>query len=143
MELLGFDVAERRLAVDIRQVREIHRMVAIRPLADAPPGVSGIVEHSNQRVPVYDLRSLLDLPERPLRLRDRLIFIESPNHMLALHVDDVSDVFEIEETAPPADADTPAIATLPDGTAWVCAAELFLDNHARQQLETSLAAESG
>jgi purine-binding chemotaxis protein CheW len=73
-DLLTFELDGRRCALPAEAVLEVHRVVAIAPLAGAPRIVEGVVDLRGRLVPVLDVRAKLGLPPSPLALSNHLIF---------------------------------------------------------------------
>lgn len=64
LEVLEFEVATERHAVELGQVREVQRLQALTPLPGTPAFVAGIMPVRGRIVPVYDLGAFLEIPER-------------------------------------------------------------------------------
>ena len=103
-----FLLAGQRYGVTADRVEEIARAVQIAPLPAAPPLVEGAVDWRGRIVAVLDLRGRFRLPSKPLQLSDQLILARSRGRLVALRVDDVSDVVTLAT-----DAVIPAQAALP------------------------------
>jgi purine-binding chemotaxis protein CheW len=65
-QLLVFELAGIRLALELACVREVVRAVFITPLPGAPLVVEGVISVRGDVVPVYDLRARFGLPARRL-----------------------------------------------------------------------------
>jgi purine-binding chemotaxis protein CheW len=147
VDLLVFELDDARYALRLECVREVARAVLITPLPDAPPVVEGVIDVRGNLVPVYDLRSRLGLPPRPLEPDDRLVIAWTGERTIAIRCDRTD---WIERAAPsrlePA-AHLPAAggvmagaAQLPDGIVMIHDLTAFLDDAARLTLEQALAA---
>jgi purine-binding chemotaxis protein CheW len=73
LDLLVFELAGARYALELSCVREVVRAVFITPLPGAPAVVEGIVDVRGEVVPVYDLRLRFGLPPRPLHPDEELV----------------------------------------------------------------------
>src|SRR5690606_41066795 len=72
LEMLVFELAGVRYALELPSVREVVRAVMISPLPDAPAVIEGVVDMRGALVPVYDLRARFGHPPRPLHPDERL-----------------------------------------------------------------------
>jgi purine-binding chemotaxis protein CheW len=94
-------------------VREIVRAVAITPVPGAPPIIEGAVNLRGQLVPVVDVRRRLALPAKALDPDEFLVVMQHGTRTLALRVDDVDDLVEIDADAVEASAElSPALRGL-------------------------------
>lgn len=87
--LLQFLLDQQPFALDVVTVREVQRMVTIRPIAGLPPeqGLLGLIEARGQTVPVLDMKRRVNLPASASDSPDEaLIFVESRQRLLALSV---------------------------------------------------------
>lgn len=73
LELLVFELAGARYALDLSCVREVVRAVFITPLPGAPVVVEGVISVRGELVPVYDFRARFGLPARPLHPDDVIV----------------------------------------------------------------------
>jgi purine-binding chemotaxis protein CheW len=80
-------------------VREIVRAVAITPMPGAPAIVEGTVNVRGQLVPVIDVRRRLALPAKALDPDEFLVVLEQGPRTLAMRVDDVDDLVEVDAAA--------------------------------------------
>ena len=78
-------------------VREITRAVEIRPLPGAPEIIMGVIIVRGQFIPVVNIRKRLGLPPKEVDIRDHLIIGRTATRPVALLVDDVQDVVEIDD----------------------------------------------
>jgi purine-binding chemotaxis protein CheW len=96
-QLVTFYLDEGRYAVEAAAVRRVVRVVEVTPLPKAPALVLGVIDLHGQMVPVFDLRARFGLDARDLRLSDQLIIADTSRWTVALLVDAVDDVIEVEE----------------------------------------------
>ena len=103
--LLHFMVDQQPFALDVRVVREVQRMVAIRPIAGLSPeqGLLGLIEARGQTVPVLDMKRRVNLPAPTSEAPDEaLIFVESRQRLLALSISRAVGVVHVPMAALPA-----------------------------------------
>ena len=93
--LVGFVVGEVAYAVPTACVREITTPSPVTELPHLPRGVLGVFEHRGQVVPVIDLRTCFDVPERASERRSQWIIVEVGHHRIGLSVNRVTGVFEV------------------------------------------------
>ncbi|MHB8630046.1 MAG: chemotaxis protein CheW [Aggregatilineales bacterium] len=120
--LLHFVVSQQSFALDVRVVREVQRMVAIRPIAGLPPdvGLLGVVDARGQTVPVLDLCRRIKLPAGSGEAHDEaLIFVQSRERLVALPVERAVGIIRLPITTLPA----------PDA-GWDCVLGLIRSNEA-------------
>jgi purine-binding chemotaxis protein CheW len=87
LEVLEFRLAHESYAIETRYVREVCPLKDLTPLPCTPPFVLGIVNVRGRIVPVFDLKSLFDLPEPGLTDLHRIILIEGNELELGLLAD--------------------------------------------------------
>lgn len=103
--LLHFIVSHQAFALDVRAVREVQRIVAIRPVAGLPPdtGLLGAIDVRGQTIPVLDLSRRMNLPAEPLDTEDAaLVLVQSQEQMLALPVEQAMRIVRIPGAELPA-----------------------------------------
>ncbi len=83
----------------IGRVQEIQQIVELRPIPDDTPGLMGLIDVRGLVVPVLDLRLLVGLPPRPYTLETPMVFCVVRGRSVALIVDSVEDVVEIDHDA--------------------------------------------
>jgi purine-binding chemotaxis protein CheW len=77
------------------QVQEIARMVALSPAADRQLELDGYVNVRGQAVPVVNLRHMLGIAPRDPDPEQFLIFLRARRSTLAVVVDEVRDIFDV------------------------------------------------
>lgn len=97
--LLPFTLDEQRYALALSSVENVVRAAAITPLPKAPEIVLGIVNVRGRVIPVVDIRKRFGLPPRQLGLSDQFIIAITPKRPVALVVDRVEGLIEIDEQA--------------------------------------------
>jgi purine-binding chemotaxis protein CheW len=96
LEVLVFELADRRYGLPAADVRELVRAVAVRPLPGAPPAVEGVINVRGRVVPVLDVRARLRLPAKPLEPSDHLIIARAGERLVALRVDRATDLVRVD-----------------------------------------------
>ncbi len=96
MRLVLFRLAERVLGLEVESVREVQRMVLLRPVIGMPPEVLGVINLHGEIVPVLDLRRRLGMEVRPAHPSSPLLILYSQGHLLALLVDQVQGVVQTQ-----------------------------------------------
>lgn len=110
-QLVVFGVADRRYALPLEQVVEVLRLVAVTPVPEAPPWVSGVVNLRGRLVPMVDLRPRMGLA--PAEPDPAAVFLvaATARRTVAVLADSVGDVV----TVPAGAIERPDDATAADG----------------------------
>lgn len=145
-QLVTFALGDCRYALDARIVQRVVRAVEVTPLPKAPPSVLGIISLGGLIVPVFDLRARFGLAPNPLRLSDQLIIATAARRTVALLVDAVDDVVEVDEARivpesqvlPDLD-DVEAVITTADGLVFLHDLETMLSLKESDALAQALA----
>jgi chemotaxis-related protein WspB len=100
MLALTFRIGDDRLALDIRQVREVVPRVRLARPAGAPPWLAGTFVYRGRAIPVIDLHRLLGAGECPPHLSSRIILVSRPGpggeeELLGLLAARVADIREV------------------------------------------------
>lgn len=72
---LQFSLGEQRFALDAREVVEVLPRRALKPIAQAPAWVVGILSHRGALIPVIDLSALSFATPAQLRTSTRLVLV--------------------------------------------------------------------
>ena len=94
-QLVVFAIGEEEFGVDISQVREIVRLIAITYLPKAPVFIEGVVNLRGQVVAVIDLARRLSIPAKPRGDATRIIIVEIEGLTVGMVVDSVSEVLRL------------------------------------------------
>lgn len=94
MEILLFEIANRRFAIPVDVVRETVRAVAVTGLPPGNPLLEGVVNFRGIPVPLVNLRKCFGLPSTAVLPSHHYIFASSGSRQLALHVDHADRVAE-------------------------------------------------
>jgi purine-binding chemotaxis protein CheW len=98
-QIASFLAQDLFFGVDVLQVQEIIRRVAITRVPLAPPMVTGLINIRGQIVTAIDLRRCLGMPERPSGQSPAGLILQAEEGLVGLIVDEVGSVFELPEDA--------------------------------------------
>lgn len=143
--LLVIEVAGLRVGLFANAVVEVHPMVRVTPLPNAPDVVEGVINVRGRVVPVIGLRLRFGAAPQPPRLTDHLVVAAVDGRELALHVDRAADLVSIApeqiDTAPAAELEHAAgVAKLADDLLVVHDLAAFLSGEEARALEDALTA---
>lgn len=100
MLLLFFQADEQSYALEISSVEEVVPFVGLRPLADAPCGVAGLLNYRGSVMPVLDLSALLGGEPARNRLSTRMAILrletDGACYRLALLVEGATETRAIQ-----------------------------------------------
>lgn len=96
LAVLTFRTNEQVYGLPVTAVSQLIEMVAITPVPEAPPTIQGVINVHGEIVPVMDLRLRLGLPFKPYHLRTPIILMQANGRSLALVVDEVKTVIDID-----------------------------------------------
>ena len=99
-QFVVFQLDDQEYGIDIMQVYEINRLkeIAISPIPKTPKFVEGIINLRGEVVPVVDLRKKLELQNKSMDKKTRILIIKIDKKMVGLLVDAVREVIDILET---------------------------------------------
>jgi purine-binding chemotaxis protein CheW len=147
MTFLGFSVADLRVGVSVDVVVEALLAVAILQLPGAPAIIEGIIDVRGTVVPVFDMRLRLTGSHTDIVPSDRLIITRAAGRLVALHVQDVIGLVELDANALRVDESrrvtTPHIAGIvatSDGLLLIHDLETFLSAAERDTLDAAMGA---
>jgi purine-binding chemotaxis protein CheW len=154
LDLLTFELDSRLHAFRAEHVVQVVQMVEISPLPGAPADIEGIVNVRGSVVPVFDLRTRLGLPARPIDPAQHLVILASGARASAVRVDSVEDFISIDDgdiAASIADSGlggaaprhVAGIAATTDGTTIIYDLAAFLSQSEARTLDDALAATNG
>ena len=95
--LLEFIVDNRRYALPLDAVDRMFQAVEVTPVPEAPAVVKGVVNIQGRILPVVSLRLRMGLEDRDMRLSDRLVVAHTPRRKVALLVDEVPGVLDVDD----------------------------------------------
>ncbi len=97
IQLVVFKIGEEEFGVEINQVREIVKLVAITRMPKAPAFIEGVVNLRGQIITVIDLSRRLDLPSIGRSESTRIMVVEIGDSTVGMIVDSVSEVLRLAE----------------------------------------------
>jgi purine-binding chemotaxis protein CheW len=144
-EVVLFELSCRRYGIPVADTAEILRIVAITPLAKAPPIIEGAVNVRGEVIPVFDIRGRFGLPAKPIAPSDNLIVARAGVRRVAIRTDQATNVVSLMEDDL-ADAANltghmdyiAGIAKLPDGLVLIHDLKTFLTAAESQALDDAL-----
>jgi purine-binding chemotaxis protein CheW len=95
IQLLTFKLDDQEYALDIANVVQVVRMVAVTPAPKAPEFVEGVINLRGKVIPVVDTRKRFGLPAKPYDLDTQLLIAHAAGCSMALMVDMVSEVLTL------------------------------------------------
>ncbi|MEN6341163.1 MAG: chemotaxis protein CheW [Methanospirillum sp.] len=145
MLYLEVETGGHRFALPLETIERVARAVATTPVTPAPRSVLGVVNVHGEVRGVLSLRRIACLEDRPLRPADRLVMIRLRRRTIALLVDGVHALREIDPAAltsddalaPPA-SPLRGVVPLPDGLLLVQDPDRFLSLEDEALLEEGL-----
>jgi purine-binding chemotaxis protein CheW len=95
MQIVSFALGKEEYGVDIAQVQEINRMVAITHVPRAPHFMEGVINLRGQLIPIIDLRTRFGMPRAEQTKNTRIVVTEIGNKRVGMVVDSVSEVLRV------------------------------------------------
>ena len=95
LQLLTFKLDDQEYALNIANVVQVVRMVAVTRAPKAPVFVEGMINLRGRVIPVVSLRQRCGLLDRPYDLNTQLLIARADGRVMALMVDVVSEVLSI------------------------------------------------
>lgn len=92
IQLLTFRLDEQEYALNIANVVQVVRMVAVTHAPKAADDLEGMINLRGKIIPVVDLRKRCGLPAKAHDLNTQLLIAQANGRMVALAVDVVSEV---------------------------------------------------
>ena len=96
---LTFGINAERYAIPSIAVVEVVRAVAVTTLPGSPPIVTGVIDYRGRILPVFDVARRFGQPSRPVRAAHRLIIALAAARTVALHVDSVDRLIDLNANA--------------------------------------------
>lgn len=98
LQLVSFTVGEELFAVDILQVQEINRMMALTKVPQSPPGVEGVINLRGRIIPVLDLRVQFGFQDHEHNEQTRIVVVDVRGSTIGFIVDSVHEVMRIDQS---------------------------------------------
>jgi purine-binding chemotaxis protein CheW len=94
-QLVCFRLGSEEYGLDIGQVQEINRMIAITRVPRAPSFMKGVINLRGQLIPIIDLRVRFGMPAVEPTKSTRIVVVEIGHSRVGMIVDGVSEVLKI------------------------------------------------
>jgi purine-binding chemotaxis protein CheW len=95
VQVVSFALGSEEYGVDIAQVQEINRMIAITRVPQAPPFMEGVINLRGRLIPIIDLRTRFGMERAQRTKHTRIVVTEISSKRLGMVVDSVSEVLRI------------------------------------------------
>jgi len=95
-QIVVFTLDEQLFALPLIVVLKVIHALEIRHLPEAPEIISGIINVRGKIIPVVDIRKRLGILTREIDLNDRLIIADTGKREVAILVDSVTGVIDLE-----------------------------------------------
>jgi purine-binding chemotaxis protein CheW len=96
IQVVSFKLGSEEYGVDIAQVQEINRMVAITHVPRAPQFMEGVINLRGQLIPIIDLRTRFGMPRAEHTKNTRIVVTEIGSKRVGMVVDSVSEVLRLD-----------------------------------------------
>lgn len=135
------------IALPGAQVVEVHRAVAVDPIAGAPASVAGVVDVRGELLAVLDLGHRFGLARRNVSPSDALVMVELPDRRLLLLVNEARSLTSVPAEALDDAADIvpgarflQGVAAAPEGPVVISDLASFLSSDELVDLDAALRA---
>ena len=91
-----FTLDDQLYALSVQSVKNIIRSVQLTYLSEAPDLLYGLLNIGGTFIPVVNIREQFHLPQKPIRVSDRIITAEVSSFTIAFIADSVKDVVALE-----------------------------------------------
>jgi purine-binding chemotaxis protein CheW len=95
IQVVSFKLGSEEYGVDIAQVQEINRMVAVTHVPRAPQFMEGVINLRGQLIPIIDLRTRFGMPRVEKTKSSRIVVTDIGSKRVGIIVDSVSEVIDI------------------------------------------------
>ena len=95
VQVVSFRLGSEEYGVDIAQVQEINRMVAVTHVPRAPGFMEGVINLRGQLIPIIDLRTRFGMPRVAPAKNTRIVVTEIGAKRVGMVVDSVSEVLRL------------------------------------------------
>ena len=95
VQVVSFKLGSEEYGVDIAQVQEINRMVAVTHVPRAPQFMEGVINLRGQLIPIIDLRARFGMPRTEHTKSTRIVVTEVGAKRVGMVVDSVSEVLRL------------------------------------------------
>jgi purine-binding chemotaxis protein CheW len=94
-QVVSFKLGSEEYGVDIAQVQEINRMVAVTHVPRAPQFMEGVINLRGQLIPIIDLRARFGMARAEHTKNTRIVVTEIGAKRVGMVVDSVSEVLRL------------------------------------------------
>ena len=98
LKIILFMLDEFNYALHLSAVERVVLTVEITPLPNTPDIVTGVVNFHGTIIPVINIRKRFNLPEHEFQIEDQLIIARTSKRLVAISVDSVTGVLELESS---------------------------------------------
>ncbi len=98
LQLATFYVGDMLLGIDIRQVQEINRQLAVTDVPHSSTHVRGVINLRGDVATVIDLRSILGFPSAEVTRQSRNLIVHSQGESIGFLVDRISDILTLNSS---------------------------------------------
>jgi purine-binding chemotaxis protein CheW len=95
IQVVSFKLGSEEYGVDIAQVQEINRMVAVTHVPRAPQFMEGVINLRGQLIPIIDLRARFGMTRAEHTKSTRIVVTEVGTKRVGMVVDSVSEVLRL------------------------------------------------
>ena len=95
IKLVIFQIDQQQFALPLNVVERAIQIVEIQALPNAPKYVSGVINMHGEVISVINMRRLFGMQEKELEMTDKLLIVSSSKIEMALWIDEVHNVIEI------------------------------------------------
>ena len=95
IQVVSFKLGYEEYGVDIAQVQEINRMVAVTHVPRAPQFMEGVINLRGQLIPIIDLRARFGMPRAEHTKNTRIVVTEIGAKRVGMVVDSLSEVLRL------------------------------------------------
>jgi purine-binding chemotaxis protein CheW len=95
IQVVSFKLGSEEYGVDIGQVQEINRMVAVTKVPRAPQFMEGVINLRGQLIPIIDLRTRFGMERAEHSKSTRIVVTEIGSKRIGMVVDSVSEVLRL------------------------------------------------
>ena len=97
VKYLVFRIDDRNYAVDLVHVNGTEQEYDVRPIPEAPFGITGVINLRGKLVPIYSLRKRFGKDPQPADYGNRALVARTSGMLIAYEVDSVESIEEVNE----------------------------------------------
>ena len=96
-QVVVFTIDDLKYGFPLHAVIRVIHAIEVRPLANTPEIIIGIINVEGNIIPVADIRKRLSLPEVEINPDDRIIIVNTGRRQIAMIVNSVTEIRTIEK----------------------------------------------